>query len=346
LQAARRDELFHGDVSMDTPNTAPIPLADSISLEKVAKISTYALPAVYLCGFVVLSLYEGGFGIADLSLVRVKALAAGLLFVFFIAFPSIVGMRAFQLLGLKKPLSTPVNVGGDSNLPYFYIIKLADLYILSFYISMMLQFLFVHHLKVWLMDTPTYQEPWHFSLLPISAGLITVGTFMLSVVQFGLTSKQFAAKPFRCALLGSLVSLLWAIWTFEMSDRLFFQLVGWCYLVGLASILAARAVEKGRGLKSADWEIRILLAFALLVPWFAASLYGNIKPAFGGGSPVSAKLYLMQDNAILGGRILDVLIVEETDHGYYVVNPTRTSKKAVFIPRSSVSTAEFGSSEK
>ncbi|MGA7926995.1 MAG: hypothetical protein WCA20_13520 [Candidatus Sulfotelmatobacter sp.] len=104
-------------------------------------------------------------------------------------------------------------------------------------------------------------------------------------------------------------------------------------------------VEKGRGLKSADWELGILFAFSLLVPWFAANLYGNIKPAFGGGSPVSAKLCLTQDNAILGGKP-DVLIIEETDHGYYVVNPTGNSKRAVFIPRSNVSTAQFGNSER
>src|SRR6266852_3866663 len=120
---------------MNSPNTAPISQEESLSLERVAKISTFALPAVYLCGFVVLSLYDSGFGIADLSLVRVKALAAGLLFVFFIAYPSIVGIRAFQMFGLKKPLSTKVDVGSDSNLPYFYVIRLADLYTLSFFIS-------------------------------------------------------------------------------------------------------------------------------------------------------------------------------------------------------------------
>jgi hypothetical protein len=331
---------------MSTPNTGPISQANSISFERVAKISTYSLPAVYLCGFVVLSLYDSDLGIADLSLVRVRALAAGLLFVFFIAYPSIVGMRAFRLLGLEKPGSVIVEIGHDSNLPYFYVIKLAELYLLSSFISMGLVFFFAHRPRVWLMDTPTYQEPGHFSLLTFSAGLISFGAYVLMLLQGGLIRKVFAAKPKRCALLVLLVSLLWAVWNFEISDRLFFQLVGWCYLVGLASIFAARAVEKGSGLKSADWELGVLLAFSILVPWFAGSLYGNIKPAFGGGSPVSAKIYLTQDNAILGGKILDVLVVEETDHGYYVVNPTRDSKRAVFIPRSNVSTAQFGSSTK
>jgi hypothetical protein len=330
---------------MSIPNTVPLRNASMPSLEKAAKISTYAIPPVYLCGFVVLSLYEGNFGIADLSPVRVKALAAGILFVFFLALPSVAAVRAFQLLGLKKPGSRTIEIGHDSNLPYFYVIKLAELYMLSTFISMGLLFVFVRPPRMWFPGSPAYEGS-HFSLLSFSVGLISLGMYSLMIGQQGSIRKAFAAKPKRCASLALLTSLLWIIWNFEMSDWLFFQLVGWCYLVGLASIFAARAVEKGRGLKSTDWELGVLIAFAVFVPWFATSLYGNIKPAFGGGNPVPAKLYLLQDNAVLGGKILDVLVIEETDHGYYVVSPIKDSKRAIFVPRSNVTTAEFGGSGK
>ena len=332
---------------MSSPNTAAVKESDRFPFEAITKGVTYTLPFVYVCGFVVLSLFEADYGIADLSLVRVKALAAGLLFAFFIGYPSLVSIRSFQLFGLKKPGTTLVNVGTDSNLGYFYVIKFSELYVSSFFASMLLLLFWAHKPRIWIMDTPTYQEPGHFSLLTLSAGIISTSVFFLGIAPSmgGIIAKRFATKPKRCAVLISLISVLWLIWNFEMSDSDFFKLVGWFYSVGLASILAAWLVEKGQGLKATDWEVRILLAFALLVPWFATSFYGNIKPAFGGGSPVSTKLYLKEENPVFRAKTLDVQILEETEQGYYVLSKP-DSKITVFVPRSGVSTAQFNSQQR
>lgn len=332
---------------MSSPSTsAGVTEPDKFSFEAIAKGVTYALPFIYVCGFVVLSLFEADYGIADLSLVRVKALAAGLLFAFFIGYPSLVALRFFQLLGLKKPGSIVLQIGKASNLRYFYIIKLSELYIFSVLVSMALLLFFTHRPRVWIVDTPTYQEFGHFSLVTFSAGIISTAVFFLGTLppMGGVIAKHFPTRPFSCALLILLISVLWVIWTFEMSDRKFFDLVGWCYLVGLASVIAAWLVEQGKGLKSTDWELRILVGFSILVPWFASGFYGSIKPAFGGGSSLPAKLYLKEDNAVFRGRVVDVDIIEETEQGYYVLSKTETSK-AVFVPRSSVSTAQFNSKE-
>jgi hypothetical protein len=294
-----------------------------------------------------LSLFEADYGIADLSLVRIKALAAGLLFAFFVGYPSLVAVRFFQLLGLKKPGSVVLDIGSKSNLRYFYIIKFSELYVFSVLISLGLLLFFTQRPRVWIAGTPTYQELGHFSLLTYSAGIITTAVFLLGTIptMSGLIAKRFATRPISCAALIFLISVLWVVWTFEMSDRKFFYLVGWCYLVGLASVIVAWLVEQGKGLKSTDWELRIVVAFSILVPWFASGFYGGIKPAFGGGSPVSAKLYLKEDNPIFRTRVLDVDIIEETEQGYYVLSKTEASK-AVFVPRSSVSTAQFNGASK
>jgi hypothetical protein len=341
-QAPFRRTSSCNDSGMSSPNAGPISQRGTFSFESITKGITYALPFIYLCGFVVLSLFEAEFGINDLSLVRVKTLAAGLLFALFIIYPSLASLRAFQLFGFQKPGSTVIDIGPNSNMRYFYTIKIMELYILSSFIAMGLLFFLTDKPRVWITEIP-YQEPGHFSLLTYSAGVMTAAIFFLGIIPSigGLIRKHFSAKPPRCAVLISLVSVLWLIWTFEMSDRMFFELVGWCYLVGLGSILAGRGIEKGKGLKSTDWELGIVIAFSILVPWFATSFYGNIKSAFGGGSPGQSKLYLKEDNPILRAKIVDVLIVEETEQGYYVVNPTNNSKTAVFVPRSSVSTAEF-----
>ena len=222
---------------MGSAGTVQIKANEKVSLETVAKSITYALPLVYVCGFVILSLHEAQYGIADLSLIRVKALAAGLLFVIFLVYPSLVSIRFFELLGLKKPGSTRVQIGDESNIPYFYVIKISELYVLSVFGSMGLSVFFTHRPRTWMVDIPTPQFG-PFSLLTFLAGITGFGVWLLGFLPSAskTISKHFASKPGRCVLLVSLISVLWLIWTFEMSDRLFFNLVGWFYLVCRASV--------------------------------------------------------------------------------------------------------------
>jgi hypothetical protein len=332
------------DVRVSSPSAAAVKEPDKFPFEAIAKGITYTLPFVYVCGFVILSLFEADYGIADLSLVRVKALSAGLLFAFFIGYPSLVSIRFFHLLGLTRPGSYVVE-GAKSKPFLFSVIKISQLYLLSVFAAMGLSIFFTHRPRAWLVDTPTYQEPGHFSLLTYSAGIVSFGVFLLGILPSvnKIPAKHFAAKPIRCTVLFLLISVLWLIWNFEISDSVFFKLVAWVFLVGLASTIAAWQIEQRKGLKATDWELWVFLVFSLLVPWFSTGFYGGIKPAFGGGSPVPATLYLKEDNALLQGKVFDVHILEETEQGYYVVRKTDISKTAVFVPRSSVSTAQFNS---
>ena len=314
-------------------------------LEKLAKIVTYALPVVYVCGFVVVSLYEAEFGIADFALLRIKALAAGLLFVLFVGFPSVLGMRTFQLFGFSFSRRVKIDVRPDQE-TYFDIIRICDLYASSVFSALLLQLFFVHSPRNWIVDPATYQEPGHFSSLPLGVGLASFALLALFIINGPQIAKHFAVKPRRCTALACLSALVWVTWTLRMSDWLFFQLSAWCYLVSLCSWVVGRLIHKGAGLKARIWEIDVLFGFALSVTWFAASMYGNIKPAFGGGSPIAAKLYLQQDNPVLGSKIVDSYIIEETEQGYYVAKPSESDKRTIFIPRSIVTSVQLGSSSK
>lgn len=321
--------------------------AEKPTFEVVAKAITYALPFVYVCGFVVLSLFEAEYGIVDFSLIKVKAVAAGLLFAVFMAYPAIVSIRAFQLLGLKKPGSNLVEVGSEANHPYFSIIKICELFVLSEFSALALVFFFRTTPTVWLFNSPNYLAGGHFSALAFSLVVCAFASLMLGLnLGMGkLLAKHFRTRPRSCAILVFLNSVLWAIWTFQLSDHLFFSLVGWCYLVGLASITVAWLLGEGESLKARDWEIAAILSFSVLVPWFATGLYGRIKPAFGGGAPVEANLYLKENIPPFTTKSLNVLIIEETEQGFYVLNGTVGSKAATFVPRENVSTVQFNSSE-
>jgi hypothetical protein len=231
---------------VSSPTVASLKEPEKLPLEAIAKGITYSLPFLYVCGFIVLSLFDSEYGIADFSLVRVKALSAGLLFVFFIGYPALVGIRSFQLLGLKKPGATTV-VGSSRDVGYFYVIKISENYILSVFSSMGLLLLFAHRPRVWVLDTPTFS---HFSILTFSAGLVSFSVFTLGIFissSKNIVPKHFATRRGRCAVLTVLVSVLWFIWNAGMSDWTFFQVVSWSYFVGLVSILFAKLIEQKRG---------------------------------------------------------------------------------------------------
>jgi len=313
----------------------------TFSAEKIAKIGTLALPVIYVCGFVIISLYEADFGIADFTLIKVKALAAGLGFGLFLAVPALAGIRSFRILGMRSPGGTRVDLKDDSQRVYLHIIKIADFYFLCVFLSMAFSFLFARRLRVWVIDTPTYQQPGHFSWLVQNAGIVTVLTFMFPIIQHSLVARNFARKPVRCTVLVGLTFALWAIWTLRMSDWLFFQVTAWFYLVGLCAVLIGTLVSRGLSFTRADWEFAMLLGLSAAISWFATSMYGDLRPAFGGGYPIPARLYLQQNNPVLGTKIVDTTIIEETEQGYYVTGSIG-KKEALFIPRSFVTSVQLG----
>jgi hypothetical protein len=55
---------------------------------------------VYLFGFIIMSIFDASYGIADFSLFRTKVIAVGTLFVFLVALPMMVTFRMFSVFGL------------------------------------------------------------------------------------------------------------------------------------------------------------------------------------------------------------------------------------------------------
>lgn len=89
----------------------------------VLQTSSHALVVgagvVYLFGFVIVSIHDASFGIADFSLFRTKAIAVGCLFGFLVALPIVVTFRTFRILGLERPrITAPQVPTKPENRPY------------------------------------------------------------------------------------------------------------------------------------------------------------------------------------------------------------------------------------
>src|SRR6266404_1058452 len=62
---------------------------------------------VYLFGFIVVSIFDATYGIADFNLFRTKVIAVGTLFVFLIAVPMVLTFRMFSFFGLTAEHVNP-----------------------------------------------------------------------------------------------------------------------------------------------------------------------------------------------------------------------------------------------
>src|SRR5215472_2121200 len=181
---------------MATPTVAPA--TRSFPFESIAKTGTLALPLIYVLGFMIVTFHQASFGVAEFGFVRVKILAAGLVFAVFVAIPGLAGIRSFRLLGMRMPGGTRVDLRDDSQKVYLYMIKVADSYPVSFFLSLVFAPFFVPHLTTWLTTVPTYEQPGRW--LDIAIAMESFCIFTLTVLPIPYIAKQIAHKPKRCTV--------------------------------------------------------------------------------------------------------------------------------------------------
>lgn len=310
-----------------------------LSIDSLARSVAYIMAGIYASGFLLISLYDAQFGISDFSLLKAQALAAGLCLAAMVAVPALVGIRAFGVLGLRKWGGSYVKVEPGQE-KYFNLIVIFWFYPGCVLLAGLAEIFFVGR-----PEFPfhvLFFGPGRFSWIILSANLVSVLILIAPLYFVDVIAKRFAARPARCALLGGLISLSWFIWGLRTADSISFDLSIWFYLISLGGAFFGHEIEKGARLHKIEWELIILVLVPITFGWFARNIYGNIKPAFGGGRPVTAQFDLYKRMPGFNDhRTVDVRIIEETDLGYYVVSPSGT-KSAVFIPRSEIEFVELG----
>lgn len=297
----------------------------------------------YACGFLIISLYDGKYGVSDFTLLKAKAFVAGMVFDCFLIIPTLLGLRSYGLFGLGRT--------GGSTLPRATtrvqercvdFIVLFGLYFPCAAIAGFSKFLFAKSLAMGFLGLPVFADG---SLLSVLVGLMNFCIITFPIFVASRFQKHFAIRPVQCAILNGLTMLLWFIWLLRMGDSLIFELAGWLYLISVAaSFIGHHAAKPSRRMKI-EWEWLPLYLTSFFVLWFANSIYGQIKPEFGGGYPTHAFFYLQQEIPTIHGKSLEVLVIDETEHGFYVI-PKARNGKAVFIQRSLVMAVDFDSQPK
>src|SRR6266568_3613806 len=77
------------------------------TLETFSQALVVGAGLLYLFGFVIVSIFDASYGVADFSLFRTKVLAVGTLFVFLLSLPVLLTFRMFGIFGLRNRTPDP-----------------------------------------------------------------------------------------------------------------------------------------------------------------------------------------------------------------------------------------------
>jgi hypothetical protein len=88
-------------------------------------------------------------------------------------------------------------------------------------------------------------------------------------------------------------------------------------------------------------ESLLLLVGAGLLVFYSTIIYGRIQPWLGGGAPLRIDLSLREEVPFIAGHEIQAALLDETEHGFYIVHEGR---RAVFVPRAAVRSVRFNPS--
>jgi len=280
-------------------------------IDLMVKAAVVLAAVIYGCGFLVISIHQFRYGIAEMNPLRPRVLAAGIWFLFFAAIPFVLVIEGNAI----KSSSSPERerwLGRRSTRSFFSAVS-------CFWIGWIVAYAF---------DIPTNvgQASWTLTILLIAMAVSAALVFSDQWNRFPHWLAVFASLGFDFLLL-----------YYGVRDLFFY------HHQSVASIAlwftVSRYIALGE-MGSRSWKLEIgnwkqsVGSGIGAVAAFSSFYYPQIKPSWGGGQPVPATIYFTKDSLVMPGRSVPAKIVDETESGFYVIGGS--DKRATFIPRSEV----------
>jgi hypothetical protein len=264
--------------------------------------------ALYVSGFLIVSLHHYRYGFVETNLFRARIVAAGAWFFLLSAFPivSITRMRILQISWLQLALFSYPYYG------FCLVLSLMAAPIFSFSIN-----------SPWLFPAP---HAWRWVLITI----VLIGLMIFLI--------DWKKSPRIVTAIAS-VSLVLFYLSYPARDLIFNHqfpqsaIALWFFAVGFVTAVELKSRQRG-----GDWE-KTVIPFLGTLFVFAFFYYPHIQAAWGGGTPIGITIYFTKDSAIKPGQAVSAQLIEESDGGLYIVGPNETN--AIFVPRSAVGLVYF-----
>lgn len=282
------------------------PYADSLS-KSIAAIGI----AVYVCGFLTVSLHHSNYGFIGTNPFRPRILAAGAWFLLFAAIPisAATKYRKHSWMEIAQ------------NFLFFWGF--------CFGLSWSLAVVFVYEVDTSEGATYVFRSKWW---------IITL--ILLATVHFVARAWNRCPRIISAATSVLVVLILAGDEVLRMRHSPYFDtwsVTLWFFCVFSASLIGQKII-RSYVTDPAEWSrVLFVLFFALLM--FAQHYYPHIKSSWGGGAPVNATIYLTKDSAFKPNQAICVQMVEESEEGFYIVGVKES--RAIYIPRNAVSLVYF-----
>jgi hypothetical protein len=261
--------------------------------------------ALYVAGFLTVSLHHYRYGFIETNPFRPRVLAAGTWFFILTGIPiAIVG-----LLGRRR-------------LPWLRFAQLLYPYYLGcLVLAIPTSFLFNAFAP------PDKAAPTWRSLL--------IGLAIIGVLIFLVVTRKIPTITAIASTLFVIVSIQHTIQELPTTHFGFAFLALWFFAVGVVVQIAVNIYSE---LTVGNCTV-ILLTALLLLSLFSRLYYPFIKSSWGGGTPLSVTMYFNKDSPIKPSQGASVQLIDESDAGFYIVR--QGERTAIFVPRNSVSLVEF-----
>jgi hypothetical protein len=297
-------------------------------LDALTRVGNICLVLVLGAGFLIVSIHNESYGIVQFDPFRIRMVSAGVLFLVLLAIPFLGGSRIHGLFGFKAwmPESQTQNAMRPEVFGYYLRFARTFEYLI---------FAFV--LAFWIRP---FLENYATNLKFALVGFV----FVAFGIAASMSIKSSLHKmPVKCATLAALTMVLCFAVSVSMADVGFLLLLLWLFVAGAIPLYIQKPIREPQELRNIDWHIWLGCALAI-VALFAAAIYPRISPLLGGGAPVRVILQFEGRSPIDGAERARVLLVDETEGGFYIVQ-SEADKRAVFLPRERIAAIYFKSKQ-
>lgn len=291
-------------------------------LQTSSQALVIAAGLVYLFGFIIVSVFDASYGIADFSLFRTKVIAIGTVFVFLLSLPVIGIFRMFGIFGLQ---AQHADVFPPAVTPKSYSFHVVD-------VGLSIPFGCVGF--AWLLSF-LFTPPVGWTARGLGLWLL-LGAILATVDLW--SHKHFDRRPLVFVFISALASVALFVVLFKYAARSFFWTVVWFTVVCAFTLQIYSSMRKREEIRRTPWERLFLFIVPAIFGLYALKVFPNIKHEFGGGAPVPIILHLSKKLPALDSENPTVSLIDETEQGYYVLSGT---DKAVFVARGLVEEVEF-----
>lgn len=312
-------------------------------LDLAVKIGALTSIALYIGGFIVVSIHDGTYGFVSFNFFRARLISAGILLAFFIFIAALEAARVFGLSGLKQAVCTPIEanvqiegVQAPKSLAATFpsnmasdiqglLSKCADLFLRAWVIGFLLRILLQDFDFGWRID--------------VFFALILFGFFAAKTgVETAVQMHKIRNRPLTFATMDVLVMMMGVAGLVLLHRWAFLELIGWFFLIALQTTEIGSAVRSGN-LFHINWHTVAPMMLAT-IGMFALAFYPRMLAGMGGGQPIEVHFDVTVESPITKSFDSKGWLVDEIDSGFYVAH-SQADHRAVFIPRQSVAAMQF-----